>query len=391
MEADFYRDAWAEINLDAIAANVRNMNALLSPDTEIMAVVKANGYGHGALEVAKTALESGATWLAVALMDEALALRAEGIEAPILVMGRVRPNDLHLAAENQISVTVFQKEWAEEASLNYQGKHPVFIHLKLDTGMGRLGVREYTETLELIDQLKKDPRFIIEGAYTHFATADEENESYFEQQYGRFMDMLEWLKSRQVKPNLIHCGNSAAALKHPNRMHNLVRFGISMYGLLPAEEMKEELPFPLEQAFSLYSRLVHCKQVPPNEGISYGATYFTQGEEWIGTVPVGYADGWLRALAFKSDVLADGHRIPIVGRICMDQFMCRLPYEMTVGTKITLIGGEDDPISVQEVASRLNTISYEIPCMISSRIPRLYFKDGKKVGGSNKVLDPFIK
>ncbi len=392
MEADFYRDAWVEINLDAIAENVKNMKALLSSDTDIMAVVKANGYGHGALETARTALESGATWLAVALMDEALALRAEGIEAPILVMGRIRPDDLHLAAEHHISVTVFQKEWVEEAILNYKGKHPVFLHLKFDTGMGRIGVREYNEALELIETLKRDPRFIVEGAYTHFATADEDNENYFEMQYTRFTEMINWLKSWQVNPPLIHCGNSAAGLKHPDRMHNLVRFGISMYGLLPAEEMEDDLPFPLAQAFSFHSRLVHCKQVSPNEGISYGATYFTKETEWIGTVPIGYADGWVRALAFKSDVLADGHRVPIVGRICMDQFMCRLPYKMSVGTKVTLIGGEgSEGITVQEVANRLNTISYEIPCMISSRVPRLYFRHRKKIGSYNRILDPFLK
>lgn len=389
MEADYYRDAWVEINLDAISENTQNMKQWLPSDTEIMAVVKADGYGHGAFQVAKTVLESGASWLSVALLDEALALRAKGIEAPILVMGCIRPEDLTLAAENHISITVFQKDWLIEAREHYNERKPVFFHLKLDTGMGRLGMRENKEIRELAVEIKKEPRFVVEGAYTHFATADEADTSYFNRQYSRFEEMIETLKSEGIYPNLIHCGNSAAALKHPKQMYNLVRYGISMYGLLPSGDMREELPFQLKEAFSFHSKLVHVKKIPPGEGVGYGAAYISEDDEWIGVVPVGYADGWTRRLAFKSDILAEGQRVPIVGKICMDQFMCRLPHEMPVGTKVTLIGNDINVIDVQEVAERLETISYEIPCMISSRVPRLYFKKGKKVVIENKIAGTF--
>ncbi|TCP23823.1 alanine racemase [Scopulibacillus darangshiensis] len=388
MEVPFYRDTWAEINLDAIEANVVNMRQLLPVDTMVMAVVKANGYGHGAEEVAETALEAGAKWLGVALLDEAVRLRVSGIEAPILVLGWTRPEDVHIAAKYNISITVFQQEWVREASKCYKSQHPVFFHLKFDTGMGRLGVRDYSEAKGLIGEMKSDPRFIIEGAFTHFATADEDNQTYFNEQYSRFKEGLSWLKELGINPNLIHCGNSAASLKHPENMFNLVRFGIAMYGLSPSEEMKPGLPFKLEEAFSFHSRLVHVKSVPPNEGISYGAIYRTEKDEWIGTVPVGYADGWTRSLAKDSTVIVRNNRCPIAGKICMDQFMCRLPYEVPVGEKVTLIGGGPDvKITVDEVAARLGTINYEIPCMISERVPRIYFRSGERLKVRNPLLE----
>lgn len=387
MEAPFYRDAWVEINLDAIESNVTSMKRLLPSDTQIMAVVKANGYGHGAEEVAKTAIQAGAKWLAVALLDEAIALRLAGIRVPILVLGRVRPENIDIAVKNNISITVYQKEWVQEASKYYNSKYPVFLHLKFDTGMGRLGVRDYDEAKALVDQLKKDRRFIIEGAFTHFATADEDNETYFKQQFDRFEEMLSWLKVLGINPNLIHCGNSAASLKHPRKMFNLVRFGIAMYGLSPSAEMTSKLPFDLKAAFSLHARLIHVKQVPAGAGISYGVIYHSEKSEWIGTIPIGYADGWTRKLAENSDVLVLGERSAIVGKICMDQFMCRLSAEVPMGTKVTLIGEDNgEKITIDEVAERLQTINYEIPCMISERLPRIYFKDGNKVKINNSLL-----
>ncbi|MFC0612309.1 alanine racemase [Scopulibacillus daqui] len=387
--APYYRDTWVEVDLDAIESNVQNMINYLPDKTQLMAVVKANGYGHGAVEVAETALASGADWLAVAFLDEAVELRLAGIEAPILVLGRARPEDVLTAVKYHISLTVYQAEWLEEAMRFYKKNDPVFLHLKLDTGMGRLGIRDEQSLSRFARKLKEDNRFVLEGVYTHFATADEDDESYFNEQYQRFKTGLSWLKKENINPNMIHCGNSAASLKHPDKMFNLVRFGISMYGLSPSPSMREKLPFQLKEAFSLYACLTHVKKVEPDEAISYGATYRTSSYEWIGTVGIGYADGWRRELSGQhNQVIVNGERCPVVGRICMDQLMCRLNSEVPVGTKVTLIGSDqDERITIDEIAELLETINYEVPCMINERVPRIYLKNKEII----KIKNPLIK
>lgn len=389
MEMPFYRDTWVEIDLDAVEQNVANMKRRLPSDMVMMAVVKANGYGHGALEVAKTALEAGAEWLAVALLDEAVALRKNGIDAPILVLGPIRATDIVVAAKYHISLTVFQPEWVEQASQGYQSEEPVFFHIKCDTGMGRIGIRRSDEAKALVEQIKKDERFVIEGAFTHFSTADEDDATYFEKQYHQFETMIGWLAEYGIHPNIIHCGNSAATLKYPaakRNLFNMVRYGVAMYGMSPSPEMKDHLPFELKPAFSLHSRLTHVKKVEAGAAISYGAMYHAPDAEWIGTVPIGYADGWIRALG-GADVLIGGKRCPIVGRICMDQLMCRLPREIAVGTEVTLIGQDGkNEITADDLAEKLQTINYEVTCMISPRVPRIYFRNETKVKVDNPVL-----
>ncbi|MGZ0084280.1 alanine racemase [Caldibacillus thermoamylovorans] len=379
---DFHRDTWAEIDLDAIYDNVANLRRFLPTGTNIMAVVKANAYGHGDAEVANTALEAGASYLAVAFLDEALALRKKGLAAPILVLGASRPEDVSLAAEHRIALTVFRLDWLEKAAALYQGSAPVHFHLKMDTGMGRLGVKDERETKQMAALIERHPHFILEGVYTHFATADEINTDYFSYQYDRFLSMLEWLPFR---PPLVHCANSAATLRFPDRAFNMVRFGISMYGLAPSPSIKPLLPYELKEAFSLHSRLVHVKKLQPGEKVSYGATYTAQAEEWIGTIPIGYADGWLRRLQ-HFHVLVDGKKAPIVGRVCMDQCMIRLPGPLPVGTKVTLIGRQgDEVISVDDVARHLDTINYEVPCLISYRVPRIFFRNKRIMEVRNAV------
>jgi alanine racemase len=380
----FYRDTWAEIDLDAIYYNVSQLKNFLQNDIRIMAVVKANAYGHGDVQVAKTALEAGASYLAVAFLDEALALRKKGVTAPILVLGACRPSDINIAAKHRITLTVFQPEWIEQAANVYSETVPVLFHLKMDTGMGRLGVREETETKRIIEQIDRHPYFSLEGAYTHFATADEINTDYFSFQYDNFLRMLEWLP---YKPPMIHCGNSATALRFPDKVFNMVRFGISMYGLSPSPAIKQYLPYELKEAFSLHSRLVHVKKLKPGEKVSYGATYTAETEQWVGTIPIGYADGWLRKLQ-NFHVLVNGEKAPIIGRICMDQLMVRLPKQLPVGTKVTLIGRQgDEYISVDDVAQYLGTISYEVPCTISYRVPRIFFRNKSIMEVRNFVLD----
>lgn len=380
----FYRDAWAEVDLDCVQANVASVKDHLPKEVEIIAVVKANAYGHGDAKVAEAALAAGATYLAVAFMDEAIALRKKGIKAPILVLGASRPFDVPMAAKYNITLTVFQKEWLEEAKNHLPAGEKLLVHIKVDTGMGRLGIRSSEELKELENVIANDARFQFEGIYTHFATADELDPSYFQQQLAAFEKILAALTRR---PKYVHSSNSAAAIRFPKSYFNAVRLGIAMYGLTPSLEMENEIPFPLKEAFSLKARIVHVKKMQQGDKVSYGATYETDKDEWIGTIPIGYADGWIRRLSGQ-EVLVNGLRVPIVGRICMDQCMIRLPYGIPVGTTVTLIGSDgNECISINEIAAKLDTINYEVPCMIAGRVPRLYKKSGKIVEIKNYLLD----
>jgi alanine racemase len=379
----FYRDTWAEVDLDYILSNVTSVKKLLPPKVEIIAVVKANAYGHGDFKVAESALKAGATYLAVAFMDEAIALRNKGVLAPILVLGAPRPEDVELAVKFNITITVFQLEWVTAAQ-SYLPKEKVLpVHIKLDTGMGRIGIRTKEELEQVVETISRDSRLAIEGIFTHFATADEVDQRYLDKQLELFHDLLSVMKEQ---PKYIHCSNIAAALRFSKANFNAVRLGIAMYGLTPSPEIEHELPFPLKEAFSLRSRLVHVKKLDKGDKVSYGATYEAEDEEWIGTIPIGYADGWIRRLQGQ-EVLVEGRRVPIVGRICMDQCMVKLPHEVPVGTTVTLIGKQNNEfISVNEIAQKLETINYEVPCIISNRVPRLYKQGGKIVVLKNYLL-----
>ena len=378
----FYRDTWAEIRLDYIERNIRNLRSILPETTEIMAVVKANAYGHGATFVAKEAVQLGCKFLAVAILDEALQLRKNGIQEPILVLGLTRPEYAPIAAKNKISLTVFQKDWIKQAE-SYLNNEQLNIHIKCDTGMGRIGLQTVTELRELIETIRSCKNIAIEGIFTHFAAADSKNLHYYQYQLENFQHLLE---SIDKKPKWIHASNSAASLRFKESLFSIVRFGISMYGLSPSQEIKDELPFPLAEAFSLHSRLVHVKKVEKGTSISYGCTYTAKEDEWIGTIPIGYADGWTRKLEGQ-EVLVEGVRVPIVGRICMDQCMIKLPGPLPIGTKVTLIGKQKEAsITIDEIAEKLNTINYEIPCMISNRVPRVYLRGENMIGVSNPII-----
>ncbi|MED3622894.1 alanine racemase [Neobacillus thermocopriae] len=379
----FYRDTWVEVDLERITENIRSIQSLLPQGVDMIAVVKANAYGHGDIQVAKTALEAGATYLAVAFLDEAIALRNNGINAPILVLGASRPQDCQIAARNHITLTVFQKEWLEEAKNYLKSEDRMKVHLKIDTGMGRIGVRTSEEICGIEKIIADDERFELEGVFTHFATADELDITYFEEQLVKFEKLV---ASLAKKPKYIHSSNSAASIRFSRAYFNAVRVGIAMYGLTPSLEMEKEIPFPLKEAFSLKSKLIHVKKLQKGDKVSYGATYVSEGEEWIGTIPIGYADGWIRKLQGQ-EVLVNGIRSPIVGRICMDQCMVRLPYHVPVGTEVTLIGRQkEEVISVNEIAAKLDTINYEVTCIISKRVPRFYKKGGKIVEVKNYLL-----
>ncbi|MGE8207097.1 alanine racemase [Heyndrickxia sp. NPDC080065] len=378
----FFRDTWVEINLDQLTENVTLIKNHLPSEMKIFAVVKANAYGHGDVQIGKTALQAGAFGLAVAFLDEAISLRNSGIQSPILVLGASRACDAPVAAKHGIALTVFQREWLEEA-VSFLNKDKLLVHVKCDTGMGRIGVREIKDLKEVETFIRHSECIQFEGLFTHFATADELDDHYYKLQLHRFKEMVEALDE---KPPLIHCANSATALRFDQSEFNAVRYGIAMYGLSPSEEIKKILPFPLHEVFSLHTKIVHVKKVQAGEGVSYGSVYKTEKEEWIATLPIGYADGWLRKLQGQ-EVLVEGRRVPIVGRICMDQCMVRLSHPVAVGTTVTLIGKQgNESITIDEIAKKLETINYEIPCITSTRIPRVYIQDGKIVEVVNRLL-----
>ncbi|PEY33607.1 alanine racemase [Bacillus cereus] len=386
-ESSFCRDTWVEVNLDAIYNNVTHIKEIIPENVEVFAVVKGNSYGHDYVPGAKTALEAGATRLAVAFLDEALVLRRSGITAPILVLGPSSPRVVNVAAENDVALTVFQREWVEEAVEVWDSSVPLRFHINFDSGMGRIGIRECKELTGFLRSLEDAPFFELEGVYTHFSTADEVETSYFDKQYNTFLKQLSWLEEFGVDPKFIHAANSAATMRFHGITFNAVRIGIAMYGLTPSVEICPFLPIKLQPALSLHTTVTHIKKVIQGDGISYGVTYRTRTEEWIATVPIGYADGWLRRLqGFK--VLVNGKRVPIVGRVTMDQFMIHLPCEVPLGTKVTLIGKQgDEYISANEVAEYSGTISYEIITTISFRVPRIFIRDGKVVVVINYLND----
>lgn len=364
-----HRKTYARISKKAMEHNLKNEQARLGDDCELFAVVKADGYGHGAVEVAKIAKDAGVTGFCVALLDEALELRQAGITEPILILGLVDVAYVPIIAAEKLSVTVGSLEWLEEAKSKMKKQNnSLRIHLALDTGMGRIGFRTVSELAEAEKVVTASKLFEFEGVFTHFATADEADEIQFNKQFGKFNELISNLKKQ---PRYIHVANSATALWHQQIPTNLVRYGIAMYGLNPSGNTLKS-PVSLEPAMELISELIQVKKLQPGDTVSYGATYEAVDYEWVGTIPIGYADGWRRSLQGQT-VLVDGHRCEIIGRICMDQCMIRLPKEYPVGTTVVLVGKSgNDQVTMEELAEHLGTINYEIICGITLRVPRIY-------------------
>lgn len=373
---EMYRPTKAIINMEAIRNNLKAFQEKAG-DAQVIAVVKADGYGHGAQEVASLAIESGVRLLAVATPDEALALRQSGIKSDILVMGAVPASFLSVAQHENIIVTAISLEWIGKARQAAASTPPLRVHLKVDTGMGRLGIQP-EEAQAAVAALASE-NFSFEGIFTHFAAADEQDTSLFEQQTERMNQVLKHIPDGVM----VHVSNSAAASMHPPVACDAVRIGISLYGIAPSPFVGQHSPIALEPALSLETEIVHVKKVQPGATISYGATYRSAGEEWIATLPIGYADGMLRALQGQ-EVLVRGERVPIVGRICMDQCMIRLNEELPVGEKVQLIGQQgENTVLIDEWAEKMGTIPYEVPCILTKRVPRIY------VNGTNNARSPF--
>lgn len=374
MVTSYHRPTKAIIHTKAITENVSKQLSLLEKDCELFAVVKANGYGHGAVQTAKAAKEGGASGFCVATIDEALELRGAGFDEPILILGIVTIHDLPLISEQRLSIPVATLEWLEEATAFLQTvsiSQPISLHVKVDTGMGRIGFLTPDEVLSAVQLIEENPVWEWEGIFTHYSTADFADDSYWRLQNQRFKEVLDALPHY---PRYIHDSNSATALWHKGslgKVGNMIRFGIAMYGLNPSGGDLSET-FPLNPALELVSELVQVKLLEKESGIGYGETYITSKAEWIGTVPIGYADGWLRKMQ-GFFLLVDGEYCEIVGRVCMDQLMIRLPKAYPAGIKVTLIGKNGDKeITMQDVADYLNTIHYEVACTLSERVPREY-------------------
>lgn len=380
----FCRDTWVEVNLDAIASNVETFRRHLPEGTGIMAVVKADGYGHGAVRVGQQALESGASSLAVAMLDEAIVLREAGIAAPILVLGYTPAESVEPAARLQIELTAYSAEWIEHANrvLEQAGLPTVGVHIKTDTGMGRLGVRTAEELLRVVNALEESDRLDWTGIFTHFACADEPDTTHVRRQHETFQRLLQSLRSQGITLPKVHCCNTAAAIAFPEWGYDTIRLGIGLYGLYPSPYMKERADVPLVPALSLKTRIAHVKTASEPFTVSYGATYTAQPGETIATLPIGYADGYSRLLSNRGEVLYNGARASIVGRVCMDQIMVRIDRGTAqVDDEVVLYGKQgEDEISLDEVAALIGTINYEVPCMLNYRIPRVYYRSGKEAG-----------
>ncbi|MDD6352552.1 MAG: alanine racemase [Lachnospiraceae bacterium] len=377
-----YNRVWAEINLDNIRDNLEAMHQNLPKETKIMAVVKTDAYGHGAVEIAHM-LESVdyVFGYAAATVDEAMELRKHRIKKPILVLGFTFPEEYSLMIENDIRPTIFRYDMAKEfsdAAVALNKTAPV--HIKIDTGMGRIGFLANEASVEEIKKISKLPNIEFEGIFTHFARSDEKDKSHAEEQLRLFNQMIDALSKDGVHFQIHHCANSAAILELPDASMDMVRAGITLYGLWPSEEMNRS--FPLKPALSLYSRIVHIKELPAGCPVSYGGTFVTKAPTRVATIPVGYGDGYSRGLSNRGFVLIHGKKAPILGRVCMDQMMVDVTSipEAKLMDKVTLVGrDEDQAISLEELGDLSGRFNYEFACCLGNRIPRIYYLNGKEV------------
>lgn len=373
------RPTWVEVNLDAVRHNVQELRRL-APESQLMAVVKADGYGHGAVRVGQAALEAGATWLGVATLEEGVELRQAGLKAPILLLGYVPASLADTVVLYNLTPALFHLDLAQ--ALSHWGRtmgRQVPVHIKVDTGMARIGVQP-EELPGFAQAVAALPNIEIEGVFTHLATADEPGNPFADVQLDRFDQALEALKVAGISPKIRHAANSAGIMLRPRGHYDLVRAGIALYGLAPDPSVT--WPVDLRPALTWKSRIGMVKVVEPERPVSYGCTYRTTKPERIATLPVGYADGYFRLLSGRGEVLVRGQRCPIVGRICMDQTMVRLPddLDVAVGEEVVLIGEQEGAaITASEIAQAIGTINYEVVCAISKRVPRRYWKEDQWV------------
>ena len=373
----------ADIDLDAFRFNLDSIKKNINENTQIITVLKADGYGHGAVPLAKEAEKEERVWgIAVATVEEALELRRGGIKKPLLILGYTYQEDYDLIAEEELRPTVFKLSMAQELSQAALRKNKTIkIHIKIDTGMSRIGYRDLEKSVPEILEISRLPGLEIEGLFTHFARADEKETTPAYQQLEKYQAFQKALKEAGLKIPLCHCSNSAGIIRIPEANMDAVRAGIILYGLYPSEEVEKE-PVPLKPLMTLKSHIAYIKTLEPGVQISYGGTYTTQKETRVATIPVGYADGYARSLSNKGWVLIRGKKAPILGRVCMDQFMVDvtdIPEVRELDEVILLGKSGDQQITMEELGELSGRFNYEFACCISKRVPRIYFKGGKAI------------
>ena len=382
-----YSRVCERVDLDAIAYNFQMMKANIKKDVHMIAVIKTDGYGHGAVQIARLLENTDYIWgYATATLEEAVILRKHGIQKPILVLGCIFPDQWEEMIQNEVRMTTYTTDMAKGVSdLAVRLGKDAYIHIKLDTGMSRLGFQINENSVDAIEEISKMPGLKLEGLFTHFSKADETDKEYTDKQIEKYCYMQEELKKRGVTFEFYHCSNSAGIIDVPKANMDLVRAGISIYGLYPSEEVRKS-NVPLKPAMELISHVTYVKTVPAGTPVSYGATYVTDKETRLATIPVGYGDGYPRSLSNKGYVLIHGKKAPICGRICMDQFMVDITDipDVKFGDKVTLIGKNGEEILPVETLSDLSgRFNYEFVCDLGKRIPREYIQNGEVVEQSD--------
>ena len=386
---------WAEIDLDAIKHNFLAIKKFLNEKTKVMCVIKADAYGHGSEFLSKEYESLNADWFAVSNLDEAIQLRLNGVTKPILILGFTPVNMASDLSKFNITQTVFSKDYAE--ALNESARaigETVNVHIKLDTGMSRIGFmfqseKEDLETINDIESVSRLKNIFLEGIFTHFSVADEngEGKQYTQKQFHNFMTAVDLLKKRGVTFSLRHCCNSGGIIDYPEMHLDMVRAGVILYGLLPSKKLRNSID--LVPAMQLKTVISQIKKIRPHSSVSYGRTFNSEAEMTVATVPIGYADGYLRSLSGKSVMLINGKKAPVIGRICMDQLMLDVSKINDISTEsiVTVFGeSEGEKLSVDELADISGTINYEFVCLIGKRVPRIYLKNGQNVGQINYIL-----
>jgi alanine racemase len=371
-----HRATHAEIDLDAVADNVRYFAGVAGPGAGVMAVVKANAYGHGAVMVARAAVTAGASWLAVATVDEGVQLRAAGLVAPILVLAPSHPNEAPSAVRAGLTLTVADLDTAAAVAAAAR-EEPASVHVEVDTGLNRFGV-DHAAAPDLIARIAALPGLRLGGVYTHFATADEADRSFHDLQQARFGAVLDALDRAGIAVPFVHQDNSAGALTGPGPRVTLIRPGVALYGMSPSADVPA--PAGLRPVLALRTRVARLLDLVPGDSVSYGRTFIADRPLRAALVPLGYADGYRRSLSSRGAMLLGGRRAPVLGRVCMDQTVIAIPDGVTaqVGDEVTVIGQQGDSrITADDLAALAGTIPYEIGTGISTRVPRHYLRAGR--------------
>ncbi len=360
---------WCEIRLDYLIDNYNEIKRCVSEQVELIPVVKADAYGHGAIPCAKALVENGAKRFAVARVGEGIQLRNAGIKCPILILGYISNDEIEELLQWDLTPTVYHIDFARE--LSKQTTKMVKVHIKLDTGMGRLGFRGIEESAKSVEEISTMDNLVVEGIYSHFATSDEQDKSYSLSQMELFEEVLKLLAKRGIDIPIKHLSNSAAIMDLPKSYYNFVRPGIILYGMYPSDEVNKKR-ISLKPVKSFKTSIANIKRIYPGDSISYGRKYIAEEERLIATLSVGYADGYSRLLSNLGEVLIRGQRAKIVGRVCMDQCMIDVTHipQVKVDDEVLLYGPE---LPIEELAEKMGTINYEVSCMISPRVPKLYY------------------